>query len=721
MPNLIWSVGFTIFSIAFISFVLRQKLRYSEHFPPSWKIVGWGVICLVIGNGIYLLFILNRTRYASLGWSQIMYAIQISCYAAGGSLILAGFWKWCSSLAEIKKNASRRLRQLAYLHSLLSVINHRHEPDEILKDSLRNLLSIMGYKMGMIFKSTFDSSEMKVVAYGGMSPQNLYMLMDVYSKNIWYQEAIKSKEVTTTTVVDTLQECGVLSSDQDPIRSFACVPIKYCGKIAGLLGLYDSRPDRFSYQETQFLSDVGGILGLSARQNMISNRNKKRRNYISAVENLLSAVRESATLEEVFPRISAEIKRIIDFDHLSLLVTTGGGGDLKRISLGNSGSVLVERRTGNPAEGSIIGKVISSKEIWVDRNASQSGNRLDDYLGKACGINSRIFLPLCWGKRVYGVLSLGHKQPSFYSPNDGRWLKACSFTLSHLIFEQLQRDRLIRKESLTRSLDHFEKRLVDDEDIFFLIQDLAVSLTSDLPKSFARVTLLNDQGDQLISCATHRIRLEGIELRNDQKFPLQDLPWHRLALETRKPLRINQDDPESFMSRGEARLIMDERVNSAILVPLIIQNKAVGVISVGEMRNWDRQPVTDEEIAFMEHRADQVCVALSKGLLSRNNARLKDRLKRNEMTEDLPHPTVDHPPFWQLGYQINNSLTAIRGSVELLRLSQPGLNSGSQKYLKNIEQGVDRILRNIEEYLSSDHDSHQVSRIYQPEKDPVSI
>ena len=706
----------------FYIFHFKAETEILRAFFPELENGGGGVICLVIGNGIYLLFILNRTQYASLEWSQIIHAAQISCYAAGGSVILIGFWKWCRSLAEIKKNASRRLRQLAYLHSLLSVINHRHEPDEILKDSLQDLLSIMGYRMGVIFKSTFDSSGMKVVAFGGVSPENLYMLIDVYSENTWCQEAIKSKEVTTTTVVDTLQECGALSSGQDPIRSFACVPIKYCGKIAGLLGLYDSKPDRFSYQETQFLSDVGGILGLYVRQNSVSNRNKKRRNYISAVENLLSAVRESATLEEAFPEISSEIKKIIDFDHLSLLFTMGGGGDLKRISLGNSGSVLVERRAGEPAEGSIIGKVISSKEIWVDRNVSQSENRLDDYLDKACGINSRIFLPLSWGKWVYGVLSLGHQQPNFYSPNDGRWLKACSLTLSHLIFEQVQRDRLIRKESLTRSLDQFEKRLVDEEDIFSLIKDVAVSLTSDLPKSFARVTLLNHQGDQLISCATHRIRSEGIELRNDQKFPLQDLPWHRLALETRKPLQINQDDPESFMSRGEARLIMDERVNSAILVPLIIHDKTVGVISVGEMRNWDRQPVTDEEIAFMEHRADQVCVALEKGVLCRNNARLKDMLKRNEMTEELPHPhTIDHPPFWQLSYQINNSLTAIRGSAELLRLSQPDLNPGSQKYLKTIEQGVDRIHRNIEEYLSSDCDSHQKSRRYRPEEEPVSI
>ncbi len=721
MLNLIGGGAMVFLFSAFVILILKQRRRYFEYNPLSWKTLLAGGALLVLGGGVNLATVFNPVPSVSSTTLQIMQAFVIFDYVAGGGLILLGFLKLGSSLIEAKTSTTRRLRQLTCLHALLSAINHHQELDEILKESLTDLINIMGYKMGVIFKPTFNSAEMTVAAHGGVPPENLHTLFDLYSKNNWYQESIKSKEATASADVKTLPEYGTLFGELNQIRSFACIPIKFCGKILGLMGLYDSKPDRFSYQELQFLSNVGEILGLSTNQNLAANRNRKRRTYISALENVLSAVQENRILADAFPKIALELKRIMGFDHISLIFTPGWGKDMKRISMGSSGGVLVDRCNRVPQEDSLIGKAMSSREVRIDRHTDTSGNSSDDSLLKACGIKSRIALPLGFGESIYGVLCLGHQEPNFYSTHDGKWLKAFCLTLSHLLLEQMQRDKLSRKDYLTRSLGEFEKRIVMEEDISTLIKDLTADLTTDLPKSFARVSLLNKQGDQLISCAAHQIRSEGIELRRDEKFPLQYLPWHRLTLDAGKPMLINQEDPESFMSRKEARLIMDERVNSAVLVPLILQNRAVGVISVGEMRSWDRQPLTEEEIVFLEHRANQVCVALKKGLLNQSNERLKDKLRRNEIPKE---PSNRHKPSYlslsELSYQINNSLTAIRGSAELLKLTQTNLNSVSLKYLNNIENGVDRIHRDWEEYLNSEKEEVK-TRINHPGKEPVAV
>jgi nitrogen-specific signal transduction histidine kinase len=165
---------------------------------------------------------------------------------------------------------------------------------------------------------------------------------------------------------------------------------------------------------------------------------------------------------------------------------------------------------------------------------------------------------------------------------------------------------------------------------------------------------------------------------------------------------INQEDPESYISKDEAGLIMDKRIKSGVLIPLLLQDMAVGVISIGEMRNWTREPLTHAEIDHMKHRANQACIALKKGLLSRVNARLKEELKKNDIAERItPAQVVDQSPFFDLSYKINNSLTAIRGSAELLRFSLSNLNQGSLKYLKNIVNGVDRIHSCLEEFSYS--------------------
>ena len=203
----------------------------------------------------------------------------------------------------------------------------------------------------------------------------------------------------------------------------------------------------------------------------------------------------------------------------------------------------------------------------------------------------------------------------------------------------------------------------------------------------------------MLNCASHPIRSEGINLRGEARFSLGELPWHRLALEAKRPMLINQDDPESLMSNQECRLIMDERVSSAILVPLMLNHKAVGIVSVGEMRSWDRQPLTKEDLAFVRHKTDQLSLALKETLLRRSNQQLTERLKRFESPKErLPQA---QPELLDLSYQIANPLTSIRGSAELMRLREPNLSPGSLKYLDNIENGVDRIRASLEAFLNS--------------------
>jgi GAF domain-containing protein len=569
-------------------------------------------------------------------------------------------------------------------------------------------MNVMGYKMGVIFKPTFRSPEMILVTHWGIPAKNIFNLYNLYSTNTLYQETAKSKEVTTTSDITSLPEYGILFSPEDKICSFACVPIKFCGKILGLLGIYDSNPNRFVYQEIQFLTSLGETLGLAAKQILTSERNKKRRDYISCVENTSGVTQENLSLEEAFPQVSAELKKIIDFDYISLAIADRSGQNIKRISKGISGGVLLDKRTSIPTADTAVGKVIKSGEIWMEEDIRSSDslekdkNFIDDGLVKACGVRSRLILPLWSEGSVCGSLSLGHQSPGFYSPNDAKWLKPFSQQLSLLIREKNLLERLKKEEHLSLLLSDYTQKLIQDEDIRVFLDEVASGLTEELPKSFARITLLNKERDHLITQALHQIRKEGMNLIKAEKFPLKDLPWHRLTLEAKRPMLVNQDDPESLMPDKEAKLILDERIRSAFLVPLTINGEGIGVISLGEMRNWERQPLIEEETAFIKHMANQVSLALKKGLLLRSNERMRERLKEFEEKRDKVKPWTDlSPSLWDLSYEVSNPLTSILGSAELLRLKEPNLSPENFKYIRNIEKGADRIQKVIEKFSDS--------------------
>jgi GAF domain-containing protein len=722
MQDLIPKLAVFVLFLVLLFFILREKQRYLQYYPQSRRVLMLGAILLVLAGGKDLVFLFYQGQdVLTPRWQQVIDASAIFGYLAGGGLVLSGFLKWWGCLLEGKNHAAQRLRQLACLKSILSVINHRGDLEELFKESLPVLVNLRGYEMGVVYTRSFNSPEMTLVAHHGAPAEKLFILFDLYSKNMWYSEALKSQEITTTTDIRSLPEYETLLSDQDQIESFACVPIKFEGKVLGLMGIYDSMQNRFSYQEIQFLTSVGETLGLAAKRILTCNKNKKRKDYISAIESMLKINQEADSLEEAFPRITTELKKIIDFDHISLDLAGLMGQDLQRISIGTSGGMLVDKKAVIPQADGIIEAVMKSREVRIDRDIDPSENGTEDKLVKACGIRTRMMLPLEAGDCVYGVLCLGHKKPNFYSANDAKWLRLFVVELSHLIEDQRLEEQSKKRESLNRSLYEFERKLTTEEDLKKLLQDAAARLTSDLPKSFARITLLSPRNDELINCAACQIRGEGIDLKNEERFVLNSLPWHRLVLEAKRPMLINQDDPESLMAKEEAKIIMDEKLCSALLVPLIINDKAVGIVSVGEMRNWNRQPLTPEEMDFVNHKANQISLALKKGILRRSNERLREELKdyqrRKRTAEDK---RKEQSWLADLSYQISNPLTIIRGAAELLKLTETDLGPDSLRYIRNIENGVDRIQESLKELLSPTEKEIE-SNVNQPAEEVASV
>jgi GAF domain-containing protein len=441
---------------------------------------------------------------------------------------------------------------------------------------------------------------------------------------------------------------------------------------------------------------------------LTSERNKKRRDYISCLENISRLAQEDCSLEETFPQVGAELNKIIDFDYVSLAATDRSGQNMKCISKGASGGVLLDKRTSIPTADTAVGKVVKSGEALIEEDLRSPGasatdqNHVDDGLLKACGIRSSLTLPLWFKGSVCGALSLGHLRPGFYSPNDVKWLNPFSQQLALLIQQRRLLEKLKGEEHLSLLLSDWAHKLVHDQDIKAMLDKVASSLTQELPKSFVRISLLTRQRDHLATHALHQIREKGMNLRRMEKFPLRDLPWHRLTLEAKRPMLVNQDDPESLMPNKEARLILDERIKSALLVPLIINGEAAGIISLGEMRNFERQPVTQRETTFVKHISSQLSLALKKGLLLRSNQRMKNELKEFQEGKGKLDYTTHPSPFWSdLKFEVSNPLTMILGSAELLRLKEGNISPENHKYVRNIEKGADRIQKVLEDFLDS--------------------
>ena len=108
---------------------------------------------------------------------------------------------------------------------------------------------------------------------------------------------------------------------------------------------------------------------------------------------------------------------------------------------------------------------------------------------------------------------------------------------------------------------------------------------------------------------------------------------HRLLVEDRKTLVFNEDANTQLNQLGAGTLPGTEEIRSAIFVPLVANDRALGMIS---LQHIDREHAfSDADVRLLETLANSMSVALE-------NARLFDETQRSnaELAEALEQQTA---------------------------------------------------------------------------------
>jgi len=665
-------LGFFAF---FLFSVLRFKPGYLKYYPLSLK---------RISAGLLILAIIFAYKIAGSLWSSIpdtYFKASIWCgVVLGGGHLIWGFSHLFSTGSRSQSDFLHRIRQLVCVKAISSVPSPVKSYEQVLKESLAKLMDIMKYKMGVVFKPSFNSHEMVLVGYWGVPADRVRILPSLPNENSFFKEAVMNREVIAYDDVTALPEYRSLFGDEDKIRSFAVVPLKFGQKNLGVIGLYDTDPKRFVYQETLFLSSFGKLLGLMAEETLVAKRNKWRREYICVAEKISGMLQSGKPVEEDFPRMAKLLGKVIEFDYLALAVADASGENMDHFSVGTGGNILLSKEYSLPTRGSAVCKVIESGKPLIEKDI-EYGRFAEDNLLKAMGIKSRLILPLS----RYGALTLGSVKIGQYMPKDAKWLSLIGSVLSNALLTHKMDEKTRRTDNFLLKFEQISQRSLKEKKTSKALSEMASDITRELPTSFCRISLVERDRDSLNTFALEKIRDQGIKLKEEKTHPLSRLPWHRMVLKTGKTMLINQEDPESLMPDEECEEIMSKELRSGVLVPIVMDQNPVGVLSIGEMRSWNRRPFRQEEVAFVKSLAHQIPL-----LLERDRKYPWPDKKTGHQTEEELN---------QLGFEINSSLSAIYGSLELMKKKKMGGDEGTSKYLDLIQQGGQRIQKAFGEFF----------------------
>jgi PAS domain S-box-containing protein len=215
-----------------------------------------------------------------------------------------------------------------------------------------------------------------------------------------------------------------------------------------------------------------------------------------------------------------------------------------------------------------------------------------------------------------------------------RWVSVSGGALSErgkvsgaiFIFRDVSRQKeaeaaLVRRNNDLRLLLEVGNTLVSHHDLDQILEIFARHLARAIVVTFTRIFLIED--GKVVARAAHPIREFEWEPGLGESFRIDALPRIEEILRGKRSVVMPPEIlKEGYLDPEQKRFLVSNltQIQSVAAVPLINKGEVLGIIILGERRRWERNPLSEGQIALCEAIGHQAAIAVE-------NARLFHALK----------------------------------------------------------------------------------------------
>lgn len=233
-------------------------------------------------------------------------------------------------------------------------------------------------------------------------------------------------------------------------------------------------------------------------------------------------------------------------------------------------------------------------------------------------------VPIIYKGRVSGVINVQHKKPHEYSVGSVNLMntiaKQVGGVIEHARLFEDTKQKATQFDSLVKVSNSITSERYLDE-----ILNLIVVVTAEmLDSKICSIMLLDEKGEELRIKATQSLseeykRKPGLKVN---KSLLGDV------IKTKQPLVVAdvRQDPR-YVHRD---LAIKENLSSMIAVPMIVKDKAIGVINV---YTNEAHQFTGEEVSVLQMVSNQAAVAVENTKLVEEASKIRETLETRKLVE----------------------------------------------------------------------------------------
>jgi GAF domain-containing protein/DNA-binding response OmpR family regulator len=413
-------------------------------------------------------------------------------------------------------------------------------------------------------------------------------------------------------IMERMAEFGGAVLLGEPPKSALWVPLVVGGEATGRISLQNlDREHAFSDADVRLLTTLAGSLSVALENARLFEETRQRNAELALINDVQRGLAENLQMLSMYELVGNHIQEIFDAQVVNIGILDRESGALHFPYSLERGVRFPDEPLANAAAGaSLTAHVLNTRqpllinEGFAERVATEFGST--KMIGTGEAPMSVLYVPLVVGSEATGRISLQNlDRENAFSESDVRLLTTIAGSLS----VALENARLF-EEARQRNAE------------LALINDVQRGLAENLEMQ-AMYDLVGDRIREIFDAQVVDIAivesgaiLFKYTIERGVRFPenrIDVVGFRRVALETREPVVVSDDWERRSAEAGNPLVITGEQPRSAVYVPLVAGDRAIGVIS---LQNLDREHAfSGADVRLLTTIAGSLIVALENARL----------------------------------------------------------------------------------------------------------
>ena len=404
------------------------------------------------------------------------------------------------------------------------------------------------------------------------------------------------------------------------VRNWLAVPLAVGGKTIGMYSLDKVQPGYFTVEHQRLAENLAAQAAIALQNATLYRDQQVAREQAETLRSAAQALGSTLSLQDVFRLILSELRKVVPYDSCSvqqldgnMMVIVGGHGFPNLDEL--LGARFDFSGPDDPA-----GEVVRVRHPVIIADVSARFKHFRDETHGKGRVHGWMGVPLMFGERLTGMLTLDKLEENFYTPDHAQLAQAFATQAATAIenarlFDETQRLLKITEHRANELaiINSVQEELSSKLFTHSLYERIGDRLRDIFDAQVVDIGLYDPQ-----DCLIHfPYTIErGVRYPDE---PIGLIGYRKHVMETREPLLIHQDSAEMSERFGNPLVIVGEEPKSDLFVPLVVGDKAIGVIS---LQNLDKEfAFSESDVSLLTTLANAMSVAIE-------NARLFDETQR---------------------------------------------------------------------------------------------